>query len=121
MKRPISRQMHGIADYIYAPVMFFAPKIAGFEEEDNASSICNIVASGVLVSTILTRAEWGLFRVLPFRAHLILDVAVSLSSLAAPWIFGFASNVRARNTFVAMGAVGAVVTVLTAPKEMPAV
>jgi hypothetical protein len=118
MEQPISRQMHGVADYAYAPLMFTAPQLIGFEDEKQAATVCQIVGSGVLVATMLTKAEWGVVKVLPFKAHLALDVAVSLFSLAAPWIFGFARNTKARNAFLAMGAVGAVVTSLTRPEEM---
>lgn len=119
MNKPITRQMHGVADYAYAPLMFAAPKIAGFEDEDKAVRITRIIGGGVLASTVLTRAEWGLCKLVPFKAHLALDVAVSLFAFAAPWLFGFAANPRARNTFIAMGAVGALVTSLTEAEEMP--
>lgn len=118
MKKPISRQMHGVADYAYAPLMFAAPQIMGFEDEQKAQTVCRVVGVGVLGATMLTRAEWGVYKVLPFKAHLALDVAVSLFSLAAPWIFGFTNNTNARNTFIAMGAVGGVVTALSQPEEM---
>ena len=118
MEKPISRQMHGVADYLYAPLTFAAPKVAGFEDEDKAVTICQVVGAGLMASTLLTKAEWGVCKVLPFKAHLALDVAVSLFSLAAPWLFGFAKNAKARNTFIAMGTVGAIVTSLTEPKEM---
>lgn len=118
MEQPISRQMHGIADYAYASLMFTAPQIVKFEDEEKAKRVCQVVGAGVMVATMLTKAEWGLAKVIPFKTHLFLDVAVSLFSLAAPWIFGFANNAKARNTFLAMGTVGAVVTSLTKPEEM---
>jgi len=118
MQKPITRQMHGVADYGYAPLMFAAPEIAGFTDEKKAVMISRIIGGKVLASTLLTKAEWGVYKVIPFKVHLALDVAVSLFSLAAPWIFGFANNAKARNTFLAMGAVGAVVTSLTEPREM---
>lgn len=110
--------MHGVADYLYAPLVFAAPTLAGFEEEEQAATACHLIGGGVMASTTLTKAEWGLCRVLPFKAHLALDVAVSLFSLAAPWIFGFSGNAKARNTFIAMGTVGGIVTALTEPEEM---
>ncbi len=118
MEKPISRQMHGVADYAYGPMVLAAPKIAGFEDEDKAVLISQIIGGGVIASTVLTKAEWGLVKVIPFKAHLALDVAVSLFSLVAPWLFGFANNAKARNTFLAMGTIGAVVTSLTQPEEM---
>jgi hypothetical protein len=118
MEKPISRQLHGIADYLYAPLTIAAPKLASFENEDKAGMLCQVLGGGVLASTLLTRAEWGMIRLIPFKAHLALDVAVSLFTLAAPWIFGFSKNTRARNTFLAMGGVGAVVTALTRQEEI---
>jgi hypothetical protein len=118
MEQPISRKIHGIADYAYAPLMFTAPELMGFKDEKQAATVCRVVGSGVLLATMLTKAEWGVAKLIPFKAHLALDAAVSLCSLAAPWIFGFADNAKARNTFFAMGAVGAVVTSFTKPEEM---
>jgi hypothetical protein len=110
--------MHGVADYAYAPLMFTAPQLMGFEDEQKAATVCRVVGVGVLAATMLTRAEWGVCKVIPFKVHLILDVPVSLFSLAAPWIFGFARNAKARNTFIAIGFAGAVVTGLSEPQEM---
>ena len=118
MTKTITRQMHGAADYLYAPLMFTAPEIAGFKTEDKAVTVCRAVGAGVLATTLFTRAEWGLVKVIPFKAHLALDVAVSLFSLAAPWLFGFANNAKARNAFIAMGVMGATVTALSEPEEM---
>jgi hypothetical protein len=118
MEQPITRQMHGIADYAYAPLMFTAPQILKFEDEKQADRVCRAVGAGVLVATMLTKAEWGLAKVIPFKAHLALDAAVSVFTLAAPWLFGFENNAKARNTFLAMAAVGVVVTSLTKREEM---
>ena len=118
MEKPISREVHGIADYLYAPLVFAAPEIAGFGQNKQAATLCQVIGAGVLASTISTKAEWGILRVVPFKAHIALDVAVSLFSLAAPWICGFSKNEKARNTFIAMGTVGAVVTSLTRVEEM---
>lgn len=118
MEKPISRQMHGAADYVYGPMILAAPMVAGFKDEEKAALITQIIGGGVIASTIMTKAEWGLVKVIPFKAHLALDVAVSLFTLAAPWLFGFANNAKARNTFLAMGTIGTVVTALTQAEEM---
>ena len=118
MEKPISRKMHGVADYLYAPLTFTAPQMAGFDDEEKATTICQVVGAGLMASTVLTRAEWGVYKVLPFKAHLAIDVVASSLALAAPWLFGFANNAKARNTFIAMGTVGAIVTALTKTEEM---
>jgi hypothetical protein len=73
MNQPISRQQHGLADYSYIPLTLALPKLAGFENEKNAVLLTRLIAGNVTLSTLFTRAEWGVFRVLPFKAHLALD------------------------------------------------
>ena len=119
MNRPISRPMHGFADYPYVAAVSSAPKLFGFEDEVVAARLCRVLSGGVLLSSVLTRAEWGFVRVVPYRTHLMLDMLVSAGTLAAPWLLGFAGHSRARNTFLAMGGFGLLAGLLSRPEEMP--
>lgn len=119
MPKPIPRQLHGFADYAYAPTIGAAPELFGFADEPAAKALCRTIAGTVLGSTLFTRAEWGLVRVIPMKAHLTLDVAAGAFVMAAPWLFGFAKNTRARNAFLAFGAVSVVAGSLTQDEEMP--
>ncbi|MCC3156758.1 hypothetical protein LJ737_05880 [Hymenobacter sp. 15J16-1T3B] len=119
MNQPISRQAHGLADLTYIPTVAAAPKLFGFEEEKTAVATCYALSGMALMSGLMTRAEWGVFKVLPFKAHIALDFVNSVTALAAPWLFGFAHNEKARNAFLAMGAVGLTAGLLTRPEEMP--
>jgi hypothetical protein len=122
-RHPIPRQVHGLADYVYAPTVFTAPESVGFTEQKTATALCRAVGSGVLVSTLLTRAEWGLVRVMPYKTHVTLDFVAGLAAMSAPWLFGFGQHRRARNTFLAMGAVSVAASLLSGmfrhPEEMP--
>jgi hypothetical protein len=120
MWQPISRRMHGLADYTYIPTVALAPKLAGFEDEEVAAQLCRIMSSGVAISAISTRAEWGLLRVMPFTGHLIVDFISGVFAAAAPWLFGFAGNARARNAFVLIGLISIGASTLSRPEEMPA-
>lgn len=83
MEKPISRQMHGVADYAYAPLMFAAPEISGFTGEDKAVTVSRIVGSGVLAATMLTKAEWGIYKVLPFEeAYEMVEKGIITDSVA---------------------------------------
>jgi hypothetical protein len=119
MNKPISRAQHGLADYMYIPLVAVAPDLMNFEEEKTATTLCQVLSGGVLLSSLMTRAEWGLAPVIPFKAHLGADLAVGAFTLSAPWLFSFAHNKRARNTFLAIGAFGLVASLLTRPEEMP--
>ena len=121
MKKPISRRQHAATDYSYIPLVSLAPGLAGFEDDEpTAARLCRVASGAIAVSSLLTRAEWGTVKVMPYRAHLAVDAALGAFALAAPWLFGFAGNPRARNTFLAMGAAGLSAGLLSRPSEMPA-
>ena len=121
MTKPISRRQHAATDYSYVPLVSLAPGLVGFKDDaPTAARLCRVASGVIAVSTLLTRAEWGTFKVVPYKAHLAVDAAVGAFALAAPWLFGFAGDRRARNTFLAMGAAGLSAGLLSRPNEMPA-
>jgi hypothetical protein len=120
MYHPITRKQHGIADYTYVPTVMSAPTLARFADDTTPARLSRAFAATALVSTLMTRAEWGAVKILPFKAHLAIDAATGIAALAAPWLFGFAKDRRARNTFLTIGITELVVTLLTRPEEMPA-
>jgi len=118
MKKLISRQTHGVMDYGYAAMVSGSPEMIGFRDEETATALCRLVGSGVLLSSLMTRYELGLVRVIPFKAHLAADVAVGLATLGAPFLFGFSHNKKARNFFVGLGAFSVLAGLLTESEEM---
>ena len=120
MEKPISRKQHGFTDYSYIPTVAAAPYLFDFEDEEIAKLLTRVQSGGILLSSLLTRAEWGLFKLMPYQAHLILDASVGVFSLAAPWLFGFSKNKKARNTFLVMGLVGISAGLFSQREEMPA-
>ena len=118
MKKLISRQTHGVMDYGYAAIVSSSPETIGFRDEETATALCRMVGGGVLLSSLMTRYELGLIRVLPFKAHLAADVAAGLFTIAAPWLFGFSRNKAARNTFLAAGGFSVLAGLMTEPREM---
>jgi hypothetical protein len=120
---PIPRQLHGVADYAYVPAVLTAPETVGFTDQPTATALCRVMSSGVLLSTLLTRAEWGLVRVMPYKTHVTLDFVAGLAAVSAPWLFGFGEHKRARNTFLAIGAISLGASLLSGmfghTQEMP--
>ena len=109
----IKRSQHGIADYAYVPLVWMAPKIAKFYHLPQAMLACRAASVGALTYSLLTNAEWGAAKLIPYKVHLGMDLAVGAASLAAPWLLGVQQNKRARNTLLLMGAVSLVVGVLS--------
>lgn len=101
----IPRPLHGVADYLYVPTVAAAPALFGFAHDKTPARLARIISGGVLASTLLTRAEWGVWKLVPYKAHLALDFAAGLGTMALPWLAGFARDRRARNTFLVIGAI----------------
>jgi hypothetical protein len=119
MDKPITRVQHGFTDYSYIPLVLSAPHLVGFTENKTATTLCYVLSSSILASSLVTRAEWGVFKVMPYKAHLVFDALGGLTALTAPWLFGFAKDRKARNTFIAAGIFGLLAGLLSKPEEMP--
>ena len=117
MNKPISRQLHGIIDYSIFPLVMAAPELAGFEAEDKAVLLCRLLSKSIAGTGLVTNAEWGFFKWLPFKAHVAIDIAAGLFTISAPWLFGFKRNARARNTIIAIGTIGLLSGLLSDTKE----
>ena len=119
MEKPISRREHGFTDYSYVPMVAAAPWFIGFTDEPWAVRLTRVLSGSILATSLLTRAEWGLVKMIPFKTHLMADTAVGLFALSAPWLFGFASNTKARTTFLVAGVFGILAGGLSKSQEMP--
>ena len=113
----ITRDKHVITDYTYVPLVFAAPTLAGFEEEKTAATICRVLSVTVLGYSLLTDAEWGVVKLIPYKTHAAIDFATGLLSFAAPCLLkktsGKAVRKRATYTLLFMGVVGVVVGTLS--------
>jgi membrane-bound metal-dependent hydrolase YbcI (DUF457 family) len=113
MIKGISSDWHLLLDYVYVPMVFAAPRLAGFENNKTAATLCKAVSAGVLGYTAITDAKGSLAKLLPYKTHALLDLASGVFSLAAPWLLGFSSNRKAKATLLAMGITGLVVGTLS--------
>lgn len=95
------------------------PTSSSFTDQPTATPLMRVLGAAVFATSLCTRYELGVIRVLPFKLHLGADALAGIFSLAAPFWFGFSGNGRARNTFLAFGVLALVVAALTQPDEMP--
>lgn len=87
----VTKTIHSWLDYPVAVLLIVLPFALGLGES-NAAALWLSVATGVaaLILTVFTDHQTGLIRVLPYRVHMAVDLAVGLTFLAAPSLFGFA-------------------------------
>jgi hypothetical protein len=117
----IPTKVHGVLDYIVAIALMFAPMIFGFKEVGGAAvAIPMVLGAGLLLYSILTNYEWGIFKVINMRYHLIIDtIAASLLALS-PFLFGFSDETP--NVWLPHIVVGiTVIVVVICSKQQPAV
>ncbi|MDX2139677.1 MAG: hypothetical protein SF123_16445 [Chloroflexota bacterium] len=98
MNRPISTRMHGIIDLIYGFGLLLAPNLLGFKHHKIPSAVARAFGGSALLVSLLTRYEFGIFKIVPMRVHLILDVVKAALLAASPYLLGF--HRRRRNAWL---------------------
>lgn len=81
MEKPIPTSIHGVLDYTSAATFFALPRMLGWPAD--ATALATGVGVAVLGSSLLTKYELGLFKVLPMKAHLMLDAGSGVVLLGA--------------------------------------
>lgn len=99
-------------------LLILSPALFGFEGA--ARTVPMVLGFSVLVYSLCTNYELGLFKLLPFRAHLTLDILGGLLLALSPWLFGFADRVWVPHVILGIAELGAAVMTRTATSERPA-
>ena len=90
MPRFVTKTLHAYLDYPVALALMILPFVLGLGSSNSlALYLSPIVGVAAFVLTIFTDHHLGLFRLLPYRFHLAVDLMVGLLFLALPFIFGF--------------------------------
>jgi hypothetical protein len=84
MAKPISTQVHGIFDYISVPTLLALPRILNWNKK--ITNLLTGVALGTLGTSLMTRYELGIFKVIPMPGHLAIDIASASTVAAAPFL-----------------------------------
>ena len=109
--KPISPTMHGVLDYATSALVAAAPRAWDFPR--NACVACDALAAGYTALSGVTDYPLSATRLVPFKAHGAAEVAIGALLPAAPWLLGFSEHKAARNFFLALAGVTAVVAALT--------
>ncbi|MES0810880.1 hypothetical protein ABLO27_15455 [Roseibium sp. SCPC15] len=88
--RFVTKTIHAYLDYPVALGLIALPMLLNLGQS-NSLAFWLSVTTGIaaLILTVLTDHETGLIRVVPYSFHLIVDFAVGVVFLAAPFVLGF--------------------------------
>ncbi len=86
----VTKRIHAFLDYPVALALIALPFLLGLGNS-NPLALQLSVAVGVaaLLLTVLTDHHLGVFRVIPYKFHLLVDFLVALVFIAAPFVLGF--------------------------------
>ena len=101
MAKVIKPEVHGILDYGLAFMFLLAPSLFNFP--DNAATLSYVVGVAYLGTSLITRYPLGVFKLIPFPTHGVIETMMAIAWIASPWLFAFAGHDAARNFFVIAG------------------
>jgi SPW repeat len=85
----ISSKVHGVLDYTVGVILIVAPWLLGFARGGAETWVPVILGCLTLLYSICTNYEFARFRVIPFKAHLLIDFLSGVVLAASPWLFKF--------------------------------
>ena len=107
--RFIPTKLHAPLDYIVGVVLIASPWIFQFSEHTAATVVPIVLGIGLIVYSLFTDYELGVWRRFPMSVHNLIDIVAGAVLAASPWIFGFAdegANVWAPFVVVGIAAIG---------------
>jgi hypothetical protein len=86
----VTKRIHAFLDYPVAVALMTLPFLLGLGSSNPlALQLSVIVGVAALILTLFTDHQLGVFRVIPYSGHLLVDFIVGLTFIFAPFIFSF--------------------------------
>ena len=91
--RFVPTRVHGVVDWIMAPLLIALPWIFGFSRGGTETWVPVALGVAGLIVTFFTDHEYGVVRKIPMAGHLWVDGISGLLLATSPWLFGFSDTV----------------------------
>ena len=86
----VTKQIHAYLDYPVAMALIALPFLLSLGASNPLALQLSIGAGiAALILTLLTDHQLGVFKVIPYRGHLLVDALVGVVFLIAPFVFSF--------------------------------
>ena len=113
---PISLFVHGVLEYAAGAVFVAAPFVFGFDS-DAAIALSIIVGVVLLAVAASTDSPTGLAKTVPVEIHAVVDFALAVLLIAAPFLFAFRDEAGATAFFIIVGVVHLLLAIATRFRE----
>lgn len=86
----ITKRIHAFLDYPVAIALIVLPYILGLGTSAPMALYLSVtIGVAAFTLTALTDHHLGIYRIVPYKWHLIVDFVVGIVFIGAPFIFGF--------------------------------
>jgi hypothetical protein len=113
---PLSLFLHGVLEYAVGALFIAAPFVFNFDS-NGATALSVIIGVLYLVLASTTDAPTGLARVVPVEIHAVVDFALAILLIAAPFLFGFREQGGPTAFFIVLGVLHLLLTIATRFRE----
>jgi hypothetical protein len=115
----LTPKLHGLGDYAAAAVLIAAPFILGIKEQSVIAHWASVVAGiGLIIYSLLTDYTFSVAKVIPFKAHLVLDSVAGVVLIALAILLEL--DVVTRAYLIVMGAGVLLVVAVTQTEDVSA-
>lgn len=112
--RVIPTSVHGMIDYVASGALYATPALLGLNDVPPSSRTLRLASGAAVASSLVTDYELGVVKLVPMRAHLMLDALSGALIASSPWLFGFAKEgSRHWLPHALMGATGVVISLMS--------
>lgn len=99
--RVLTAATHGVVDYILVVALALAPTL--FQLHGIPAFVAYLLAVVHLAVSLSTRYPLGVLKRIPYGVHGLLELVVSISLVALPWLAGFETDAVARSVYIGLG------------------
>lgn len=88
--RFVTQKIHAYLDYPVAIALIALPFLLGLGTSNPFALYLSVVTGiAAFILTLLTNHELGVYKVISYKGHLIVDALVGIVFVAAPFLFSF--------------------------------
>jgi SPW repeat-containing protein len=108
---PIPQAVQGLLEYLAGIVFVAAPFVLDFTGNGVATATAIVVGIVFLVLAATSQGPTGLVKQVSPPVHALLDAALAILLVAAPFVLGFSSQATPRNLFLVAGVLWLLITI----------
>lgn len=86
----VTKQIHAYLDYPVAIALMALPFVLGLGNSNPLALHLSVVTGvAAFILTLLTDHQLGVYRIIPYKGHLLVDALVGIVFVTAPFVFSF--------------------------------